>query len=108
MYTSEVLAQFQNQRYVGELHEADATAQIENPACGDILRLSLKISDDVITNARFRARGCVAAIASGSKLCEMLVGKSVNEARTLGREQLVDALGGLPETSSHAGHLALD
>jgi nitrogen fixation protein NifU and related proteins len=108
MYSPALLAQFENQRFVGDLPDADVSAQVENPACGDILRLSLKLSRDHITGARFRARGCVAAIACGSQLCEMLVGKSLAEARTLQRDQIVSALGGLPEASTHASHLAID
>lgn len=108
MYSPQLLAQFENARFVGDLPGADVSVQVENPACGDILRLSLKVDGGRITDARFRARGCVAAIACGSQLCEMLVGKSAAEARTLGREQIVSALGGLPEASTHASHLAID
>jgi nitrogen fixation NifU-like protein len=66
MYSAELLAHFQNPRNAGEIADADAIAEIENPACGDVLRLSLKIADDRITLAQFKAKGCVAAIACGS------------------------------------------
>jgi nitrogen fixation protein NifU and related proteins len=108
MYSPQVLAQFQNGRFVGEMPDADVYVQVDNPACGDILRLCLKLRDGHVADARFRTRGCVAAIASSSQLCEMLVGRSIAEMRALRREEIVTALGGLPEASMHASHLAID
>jgi nitrogen fixation NifU-like protein len=108
MYSPRLLAQFQNQQFAGEMPEADVYVQVDNPACGDILRLALKTDDGRISDARFRARGCVAAIASASQLCELLVGRSMADARALRREDIVAALGGLPEASVHASHLAMD
>jgi len=108
MYSAEVLDHFQNPRNAGEMAAADASVQIENPACGDILELSIKILDGRIVSARFRAKGCVPAMACGSLLTELIQGKSLAEARRLRRADLVQAIGGLPEASSHAGHLAMD
>jgi len=108
VYSPEVLDHFQNPRNAGEAESPDATAELENPACGDILRLTLKLDVGRITEIRFRAKGCVPAIACGSALTELLKGRTVNEAQLLGREELVRAVGGLPEASSHASHLAMD
>jgi nitrogen fixation NifU-like protein len=108
MYSSELLDHFQNPRNVGELAAADAAAEIENPACGDVLRLTLKISAGRITQAQFKAKGCVAAIACGSALTEVIVGKTLNEAQSLRRESVIAAVGGLPQASTHAAQLALD
>jgi nitrogen fixation protein NifU and related proteins len=108
MYSTQLLDHFQNPRNTGEIAGADATAEIENPACGDVLRLSLKISAGRITQALFKAKGCVAAIACGSALTELVVGKTLNEAKTLRREDVVGAVGGLPQASAHAAQLALD
>jgi nitrogen fixation NifU-like protein len=108
MYSAQLLDHFQNPRNAGELPDADATAEIENPACGDVLRLSLKSTEGRITEARFKARGCVAAIACGSALTELVVGKTPNEAGDLRREDVIAALGGLPQASTHAAQLALD
>jgi nitrogen fixation NifU-like protein len=108
MYSSQLLDHFQNPRNAGELAAADAAAEIENPACGDVLRLTLKISAGRITEAQFKAKGCVAAIACGSALTELIVGKTQNEAQNLRREDLIAAVGGLPQASTHAAHLALD
>ncbi len=108
MYSARVLAQFQNTRHVGELQDADAYAQVDNPACGDILRISIKVRDGQISDVRFRARGCVAAIACGAELADMIHKRPVADARTIKREQLIEALGGLPATSFHASQLAID
>lgn len=108
MYSLELLDHFQNPRNAGEVPGADATAEVENPACGDILRLTLKVSEGQIVAARFKARGCLASMACGSALTEIVTGKSVREARTVQPEQISNAVGGLPQASSHAAHLALD
>jgi nitrogen fixation NifU-like protein len=108
MYSAELLDHFQNPRNAGELVDADAAAEIENPACGDVLRLAVKVAAGRIIAARFKAKGCVAAIASGSALTELIIGKTPNEARTLRREDVISALGGLPQASTHATQLALD
>jgi nitrogen fixation NifU-like protein len=108
MYSAQLLDHFQNPRNAGEIAGADATAEIENPACGDVLRLSLKASAGRITQARFKAKGCVAAIACGSALTELVMGKMQDEARDLRREDVSIAVGRLPQASTHAAQLALD
>ncbi|MGA8502735.1 MAG: iron-sulfur cluster assembly scaffold protein [Candidatus Sulfotelmatobacter sp.] len=108
MYSAQLLDHFQNPRNAGELADADATAEIENPACGDVLRLTLKADGGRITGARFKAKGCVASIACGSALTEMIVGKTASEAYELRREDVITAVGGLPQASTHAAQLALD
>jgi nitrogen fixation protein NifU and related proteins len=108
MYPAQMLDHFQNPRNAGEICDPDATAEVENPACGDILRLTLKVGDGRIIAARFKAKGCVASMACGSALTELVTGKSVREARTMQLEQIAAAVGGLPQASTHAAHLALD
>jgi len=108
MYSSQVLDHFEHPRNAGALSDANASARIENPACGDVLELSVKIADGRIAKIRFRAKGCVAAMACGSAVTELASGKTVDEARRLSREELVRAVGGLPAASSHASHLAVD
>ena len=108
MYSAQLLDHFQNPRNAGEIADPDATAEIENPACGDILRLTLKGSSGRITEAQFKAKGCVAAIACGSALTELIVGRTMDEVLNLRREDLTGAVGGLPQASTHAAQLALD
>jgi nitrogen fixation NifU-like protein len=107
-YSDIVLEHFEHPRNVGELHSPDAEVRLEHPVCGDIMSLAIKLSGDRIDKVRFRTRGCVASIAAGSCLTEMIAGKSLTEAKALKREQLVEALGGLPNASIHATHLAMD
>lgn len=108
MYSPQVLDHFEHPRNVGELTDASAVAQVENPACGDVLKLSLRVEGDRIVDVLFRAKGCVPAIACGSALTEMIAGRTINEARAVRRIQLVMKLGGLPRASLHASHLAID
>jgi len=108
MYSPQLLDHFQNPRNAGQVLNPDAAVQIENPACGDILKLSIRISDDRIAEIRFLAKGCVPAMACASLLTELLVGRTLEAARKLRREELVSKIGGLPEASVHASHLALD
>jgi nitrogen fixation NifU-like protein len=108
MYSAQLLDHFQNPRNAGDVSGADAIAEIENPACGDILRLSVRISGGRIAEIRFKAKGCVSSMACASALTELAAGKSVDEARSLNRDGLIAAVGGLPQASTHAAQLALD
>ena len=108
MYSPQLLDHFEHPRNTGEVPNADASVQVENPACGDILRLSAKVADGRIADIRFRAKGCVPSMACASLLTELVKGRTLAEARQLRREQLVAAAGNLPPASIHASHLALD
>lgn len=108
MYSSQLLDHFQNPRNAGDLPNADASAEIENPVCGDVIRISLKMNATRIHEIRFKAKGCVPAIACGSALTELVVGKHTQEVQGLKRDDLVAAVGGLPQASTHAAQLALD
>jgi nitrogen fixation protein NifU and related proteins len=108
MYSAQVLDHFEHPRNAGEIADADAIAEIENPACGDVLRLTLKLEGEGIADIRFKAKGCVPSIACASILTELVIGKSIETARRIRRETIVEALGGLPQASTHAAQLALD
>ena len=108
MYSAQLLDHFENPRNVGDLAEADAVVEISNPVCGDVIRLGLRIQADHIDQIRFKAKGCVPALACGSALTELALGKTAAEARKLNRDDLVTAVGGLPQASTHAAQLALD
>jgi nitrogen fixation protein NifU and related proteins len=107
-YSEKVLDHFEHPRNVGDLAEADAQVRMEHPVCGDIMTLAVKLANGKIDQVRYRTRGCVASIAAGSCLTEMIQGRSPAEAALLSREQLLDLLGGLPNASLHATHLAID
>jgi nitrogen fixation protein NifU and related proteins len=108
MYSPELLDHFQNPRNVGDVEAPDLSAQMENPACGDVLKLTAKLAGKQIADIRFRAKGCVPAMACGSAITELIKGKTIEEARQLSREEVVRAVGGLPEASGHAAQLAMD
>ncbi len=108
MYSRQVLDHFEHPRNAGVIESPDATAQVENPACGDILKLTAKLTDCRIAEVKFQAKGCVPAIACGSALTELLIGKTLKKAAALSREDLLRELGSLPEASTHASYLAID
>lgn len=108
MYSPQVLDHFAHPRNAGELAPADAHVHIENPACGDILELFAQIRDHRIAEIRFKAKGCVPAMACGSLITLMAQGKSLAEARLISKEDVVEEIGGLPAASGHAAVLALD
>jgi nitrogen fixation protein NifU and related proteins len=107
MYSPQVLDHFEHPRNAGEVVNPDSSVQIENPACGDVLKLSLRVENGRIAEIRFRAKGCVPAMACASLLTELVKGRTPLEARKLRREELVQAIGGLPEASGHASYLAM-
>jgi NifU-like protein involved in Fe-S cluster formation len=95
-------------RNAGELTDANAVAEESNPACGDRLRLSLRIEGGTIKAARFLAYGCPPTLACGSALAEMLEGMTVEDALQLTRKEIVTAVGGLPSRKQHAAALAIE
>ena len=108
MYSAELLDHFEHPRNAGELADATARRRIENPACGDVLELTVKVTDGRIEDIRFRAKGCVPAMACASALTEMARGKSLAEAHAITKRDVVTAVGGLPAASGHAAQLAVD
>jgi len=108
MYSPQVLDHFEHPRNAGDVSEPDGSVQLENPACGDVLKLSARVANGRIAEIRFRAKGCVPAMACGSVLTELVRGQMLADVRGLSREELLDAVGGLPAASGHASHLAID
>ena len=108
MYSAQLLDHFEHPRNAGAVADPDAQALIENPACGDTLKLTAKIANGRINEIRFQAKGCVASVACASALTELVCGNTVEDARALRREEIVQAVGGLPHASIHASHLAMD
>jgi nitrogen fixation protein NifU and related proteins len=108
MYSPQLIDHFEHPRNVGEMAQPNAQARVENPACGDVMTLLLRIEQERVVEARYQVKGCVAAIGCGSALTELIVGKRVGEARSLDRSSILTAVGGLPPASEHASHLAWD
>src|SRR5437764_1394993 len=108
MHSERLLEHFRNPRNVGELPPPAVTVDVNNPACGDLLRLSVEFGDDRVTLARYKVRGCTASVAAGSALTEWMEGKSRAELRELTPAMIDDALGGLALASKHAAVLAVD
>jgi NifU-like protein involved in Fe-S cluster formation len=113
LYTTTLLDHFQNPRNAGELPSPAVAVEVSNPACGDILRLSLSIEQAGINEARiagvrFKAKGCAPAIACGSLLTELIKGKTLDEAALVSPADIISGLGGLPPEGGHAALLASD
>lgn len=108
MYNNVVMDHFSNPRNVGVLDDANAIGFEVNPVCGDSMRLYLKIEGDRIIDARFQTAGCGAAIATSSMATELLKGLTLEAARDLTKDDIEDALGGLPGNKIHCSMLAVD
>lgn len=108
MYSEKVLDHFHNPRHVGEITRPTAMVEVTNPVCGDVLKLWVVVESGKITEAKFKAAGCVPAVACGSWLTEWLTGKPLAGLPYLTPDQIESALDGLPEASRHAAVLASD
>jgi len=107
-YTEKVMEHFQNPRNVGEIPDPDGVGTVGNPACGDIMKLFIKVKDGKITDAKFKTFGCGAAIATSSMVTELVVGKTIEEALKISKATVAEALGGLPPQKMHCSNLAAD
>ncbi len=107
-YSQKLLDYFQNPRCVGEIVDASGIAEVSNPVCGDVMKLWVKVADGRIVDAKFKAQGCSAAIATSSYATEMIIGRDVNAAKSITKEEIAEALGGLPAGKIHCSVLACD
>ena len=108
MYSAAVLDHFKNPRNAGDLTDATASVEVSNPVCGDILQLQARVEGGYLAELRFKARGCVTAMACGSAVTEMTRGKTVAEAKEITPSSVAAALGGLPPATLHGAQLACD
>ena len=108
MYSPQVLDHFQHPRNAGELASPDSYVRVENPVCGDILELYAYVREGRIAEIRFKAKGCVPAMACASLITEMSEGKSLIAAAAISRKELAERIGGLPTVSGPAAQLAVD
>ena len=106
MYTEQVMDHFMNPRNVGEIENADGIGKVGNAKCGDIMQISIKVENNVITDVKFKTFGCGAAIATSSAATEMVLGKTIDEALKITNKMVVDKLGGLPPVKLHCSVLA--
>ena len=108
MYSDKVMENFKNPQNMGEMENPDGVGTVGNPVCGDMLKIFLRIKDNVIIDAKIQTFGCVAAIATSSVTTQMAIGMTLEEAKELTRQHVADALDGLPPQKMHCSNLAAD
>ena len=106
LYSETVMDHFKHPRNVGEMQDPSGVGEVGNAVCGDIMKIYLKIENDIVTDVKFETFGCGSAIASSSMATELIKGKTVDEALAVTNKQVVDALGGLPAHKLHCSVLA--
>ena len=106
LYSEKVMEHFRNPRNVGVIEDADGVGEVGNAKCGDIMKMYLKIDNDIISDAKFETFGCGSAIASSSMATEMIKGKPVSEAMKVTNQAVAEALDGLPDYKMHCSVLA--
>jgi len=108
MYSEKVMDHFRNPRNVGEIEDADGVGEVGNATCGDIMKIYLKVENDIIKDVKFQTFGCGSAIATSSMVTEMVMGKTLEEAEKVSNKAVAEALDGLPPTKMHCSNLAAD
>lgn len=108
MYSQKVMEHFRNPKNVGEIPDADGIGKVGNPVCGDLMWIYIKVKDNRLEDVKFKTFGCGAAIATSSMVTEMAKGKTIEEALKISRQDVADALDGLPPIKMHCSNLASD
>ena len=108
MYSEKVMDHFSNPRNVGEIEDADGVGTVGNPVCGDLMTIYIKVKDNIIEDIKFKTFGCGAAIATSSMVTEMAIGKTIEEALKISRNDVANELEGLPPVKMHCSNLAAD
>ncbi len=108
MYNSTVMDHFLNPRHAGEIADPDGVGQVGNPSCGDVMKLYIRVIDGKLADVKFKTFGCAAAIATSSAAAELVIGKSLEEACALTKEDVADKLHGLPPEKMSCSNLAPD
>ncbi|MBS7403401.1 MAG: Fe-S cluster assembly scaffold protein NifU [Oscillospiraceae bacterium] len=106
LYSEKVMDHFKNPRNVGKMEDADGVGEVGNAVCGDIMKMYIKVENDIITDVSFNTFGCGSAIATSSMATELIKGKPISEALTLSNKAVVEALDGLPANKLHCSVLA--
>ncbi len=107
-YTEKVMEHYEHPRNVGVVEEANGAGVVGNPACGDVMKLTIRVENGIIKDAKFKTFGCGAAIATSSMVTEMVIGKTLDEALDISNKSVMEALGGLPKVKRHCSVLAED
>ncbi|MGD2251209.1 MAG: Fe-S cluster assembly scaffold protein NifU [Candidatus Methanofastidiosia archaeon] len=108
MYSQEVMDHFNAPRNQGHMDSPDGIGKVGNPVCGDVMYIYIRVKDGIITDIRWETMGCAAAIATSSMVTELAKGKTVEEAEKITRDDVADALNGLPPVKMHCSNLAAD
>ncbi len=106
MYTEQVMDHFMHPRNVGEIEDPSGVGEVGNAKCGDIMKIYIKVENNVIVDVKFQTFGCGAAIATSSRATEMVMGKTIEEALAVTNKQVMESLGGLPPVKHHCSVLA--
>ena len=107
-YSKKVMEHFKNPHNVGEIKDADGTGEVGNPQCGDVMKITIKVKNNIIIDIKFKTFGCAAAIATSSMITELAKGKSIEYASRISRADVSNALEGLPPIKEHCSNLAAD
>ncbi|MBU4493046.1 MAG: iron-sulfur cluster assembly scaffold protein [Nanoarchaeota archaeon] len=105
MYSEKILKHFKNPKFAGEIKNPDAIGQVGNPRCGDVMKIFLRVKDNVIKDIRFKTYGCIAAIASSDMMCELAKGKTIDKALKIKPDDIVKGLGHMPPIKYHCSIL---
>lgn len=108
MYSDKVMDHFNNPRNLGVIDNPDGVGEVGNPTCGDMMKITIKVDDDIITDVKFQTLGCGAAIATSSMVTEMAKGVSIQDAVKISKQEVADELDGLPAPKMHCSVLATD
>ena len=108
MYSEKVMEHFRKPRNMGEIPDADGVGTVGNPVCGDMMTVYIKVKENHIDDIKFKTFGCGAAIATSSMVTELAKGKTLEEAKKIGRADVAESLGGLPKVKMHCSNLAAD
>ena len=108
VYTKKVMEHFQHPHNQGTIADADAVGQVGNPVCGDVMKIYLKIKDNIIKDVKFETLGCAAAIAVSSILTDMAKGKTLDQALAINKDDIIKELGGLPAVKFHCSMLGIE
>ncbi len=108
MYNPTVMDHFMNPRHAGEIADADGVGEVGNPSCGDVMKLYIKVRNNLLVDVKFKTFGCAAAIATSSAASEMVIGKTLDQAELLTKDEVARKLGGLPPEKMSCSNLAPD